>query len=129
MGDAASGVNPSLHFLHGDEGVRAELERDLRRRYGADYDVHAHASADEGLAALGRDADAGMRVAIVFSDESPAGGSAELLAAVHELHPLARRVLLIGRGEWSKEHPAVAAMRTGQVDSYIFVPWGLPERW
>jgi thioredoxin reductase (NADPH) len=63
------------------------------------------------------------------ADESPAGGSASLLAAVHELHPLTRRVLLIGRGEWSKEHPAVTAMRTGQVDSYIYVPWGLPERW
>jgi thioredoxin reductase (NADPH) len=129
VGDAASGVNPSLHLLHDDSGVRAHLERDLRRRYGEDYDVRAHASAGEALAALERDADEGRRVAAVFSDESPAGGSAELLAAVHELHPLARRVLLIGRGEWSKEHPAVAAMRTGQVDSYIFVPWGLPERW
>ena len=122
-------MNPSLHLLHGDQGVRAELEHDLARRYGADYDVHAHASADDVLAALHRDAGDGRRVAIVFSDESPAGGSAELLAAVHELHPQARRVLLIGRGEWSKEHPAVAAMRTGQVDSYIFVPWGLRERW
>ena len=122
-------MNPSLHLLHADAGVRGELERDLRRRYGSDYDVHAYRSADDVLEALRRDADAGRRVAVVFSDESPPGGSAELLAAVHELHPLARRVLLIGRGEWSREHPAVAAMRTGQVDSYIFVPWGLPERW
>ena len=122
-------MTPSLHLLHADAGVRAELERDLRRRYGTDYDVHAYRSADDVLEALRRDADAGRRVAVVFSDESPPGGSAELLAAVHELHPLARRVLLIGRGEWSREHPAVAAMRTGQVDSYIFVPWGLPERW
>jgi len=36
-------VNPALHLLHGDEAVRAELEHDLRRRYGADYDVCAHA--------------------------------------------------------------------------------------
>jgi len=129
VGDAAARVNPSLHLLHADAGVRGELERDLRRRYGADYDVCAHTSAAEVLAALGGDADAGRQVAVVFSDESPPGGSAVLLAAVHELHPLARRVLLIGRGEWSREHPAVAAMRTGQVDSYVFVPWGLPERW
>ena len=122
-------MNPSLHLLHDDPAVRAHLERDLRRRYGDDYDVQAHASDGEVLAALRRDADEGRRVAVVFSDESPAGGSAELLAVVHELHPQARRVLLIGRGEWSKEHPAVTAMRTGQVDSYIFVPWGLPERW
>jgi thioredoxin reductase (NADPH) len=122
-------VNPSLHLLHGDGGVRAHLERDLHRRYGADYEVCAHAADEQVRAALRRDADQARPVAIVFSDESPAGGSADLFAAVHELHPAARRVLLIGRGEWSKEHPAVAAMRTGQVDSYIFVPWGLPERW
>ena len=34
-------------MLHGDEGVRAELERDLRRRFGADYDVFAHPSAGD----------------------------------------------------------------------------------
>ncbi len=118
-----------MHLLHGDAGVRADLERDLRRRYATDYDVHAHASAEDVLAALRGDADEGRRVAVVFSDESPAGGGADLLAAAHELHPMARRLLLIGRGEWSEEHPAVTAMRTGQVDSYIFVPWGLPERW
>jgi thioredoxin reductase (NADPH) len=129
VGDAASGVKPSLHLLHDDPGVRADLERDLRRRYGEDYDVRAHVSAGEVLAALRSDADEGRQVAVVLSDESPACGSADLLAAAHELYPLARRVLLIGRGEWSKEHPAVTAMRTGQVDAYIFVPWGLPERW
>jgi thioredoxin reductase (NADPH) len=130
MGDAAlRALNPSLHIVHDDPRVRADLERELGRRYGEDYEVHAHVSADDVLAALRRDADAGRPAAVVFSDESPAGGSADLLGAVHELHPLARRVLLIGRGEWSKEHPAVTAMRTGQVDSYIFVPWGPPERW
>jgi ActR/RegA family two-component response regulator len=127
VGDAASRVNPSLHLLHDDRGVRAHLERDLRRRDGEDYDVRAHVSADEVLAALRRDADEGRRVAVVFSDESPAGGSADLLAAVHELHPQARHVILIGRGEWSKEHPAVTAMRTGQVDSYILVPGACPS--
>ena len=48
---------------------------------------------------------------------------------VREIHPHARRVLLVRRGEWKNEHPAVEAMRTGQADAYVFVPWGLPERW
>ena len=50
-------------------------------------------------------------------------------SAAHELHPHARRVLLVARGAWKEEHPAVAAMRSGQADSYVFVPWGLRERW
>jgi thioredoxin reductase (NADPH) len=61
-------------------------------------------------------------VAVVFGDEA-------LLGAAHDLHPQARRVLTVERGEWSKEHPAVASMRSGQADSYIFVPWGPRERW
>jgi thioredoxin reductase (NADPH) len=36
---------------------------------------------------------------------------------------------MVGRGEWRNAHPAVDAMRTGQAESYIFVPWGPRERW
>jgi thioredoxin reductase (NADPH) len=45
------------------------------------------------------------------------------------MHPQARRVLILRRGEWRNAHPAVEAMRTGRADAYLFVPWGLPERW
>jgi thioredoxin reductase (NADPH) len=38
-------------------------------------------------------------------------------------------VVLVGRGEWNTKHPAVAAMRSGQAESYVFVPWVLRERW
>ena len=67
-------MNPSLHPLHGDEAVRGELERDLRRRYGAAYDVRARPAAPDVLVALRRDADAGSRVAIVSATRArPAG--------------------------------------------------------
>ena len=122
-------MKPAFHVVHGDAGVRADLEGALGGRFGGDFEILAHPDGDEALAALRRDAADGRPVAVVFSDESPRGGSAELLTRVHELHPHARRVLLIARGEWSKEHPAVAAMRSGQVDSYVFIPWGPLERW
>ena len=48
---------------------------------------------------------------------------------MRDLHPHVRRVLIVGRGEWSNAHPAVEAMRTGQAESYVFVPWVLRERW
>lgn len=118
-----------MHIVHADADVRAALLDELTGRFGSTYAIVAHADGDAAAAALRAAATAGLRVAVVFTDESPAGGSAALLALVHELHPRARRVLLVGRGEWSQEHPAVAAMRTGQADSYIFVPWGPPERW
>jgi thioredoxin reductase (NADPH) len=65
----------------------------------------------------------------VFVADTAPGGGAELLAKTRDLHPQARRVLILGRGEWRNAHPAVEAMRTGQAESYIFVPWGPRERW
>jgi thioredoxin reductase (NADPH) len=68
-------------------------------------------------------------VAAVFSADTAACGGRAFRAEVRELHPQARRILLVGRGEWSTEHPAVEAMRAGQAESYIFTPWVLRERW
>jgi thioredoxin reductase (NADPH) len=65
----------------------------------------------------------------VFSPDSVACGGNALRATVRALDPDTRRILLVGRGEWSKTHPAVAVMRTGQAEGYIFVPWALRERW
>jgi thioredoxin reductase (NADPH) len=122
-------MNPAMRIVHADADVRAALAGDLTERFGAGYDIAAFADGESLAAALGEDAAAGRRVAVVLSDESPDGGSARMLGRAHALHPRARRIVLIGRGEWSREHPAVAAMRSGQADSYIFVPWGPRERW
>ncbi len=121
-------LKPRISIVHGHEPVRSLLLGDLGSRFADDYELGAYEARDAAIAALRRDADEGRRVALVLS-ESPAPGSAELLAAAHELHPHARRVLLVARGAWKEEHPAVAAMRSGQADSYVFVPWGLRERW
>ena len=53
----------------------------------------------------------------------------ELLAAVRAEHPDARRVLLVRRGDWGTQHAVRRAIVIGLVDSYLFVPWGLPETW
>jgi len=60
----------------------------------------------------------------------PAGGTGgvELLTGVRALHPRARRLLLVERGQW-RGHPVREAMVLGQVDSYVFVPWALREQW
>ena len=46
-----------------------------------------------------------------------------LLLKAHELHPSAKRVLLVGRREWTPANPAVRAMTLGQIDTYLFEPW------
>jgi thioredoxin reductase (NADPH) len=120
---------PLLYVIHDDGDVRALLSRDLRERFGRHYELEAHADGAGALASLRQCAGHRRKVAAVFAGDSATCGGTELLTELHELHPLTRRVLMVGRGEWKSDHPAVATMRTGQAESYIFVPWGPRERW
>ena len=120
---------PVLSIVHDDRGLRELLADELRGRFGKDYDVEAHSGAKHARAALRAHAEAARPVAAVFGGSSAACGGTGFRAEVRDLHPQARRVLILGRGEWRNEHPAVEAMRTGQAESYLFVPWGLRERW
>ena len=115
--------------VHDHASVRALLTHDLRERFGAHYSLEAHADADAAFGALQRHVSNGRRIAAVFSPDNAACGGDAFRAAVRDLDPDTRRILLVGRGEWSKTHPAVAVMRTGHAEGYIFVPWALRERW
>jgi thioredoxin reductase (NADPH) len=120
---------PRLCVVHDDEGVRELLVGDLGERFSGQYEIEAYADAATALEALRRHADDGAPVAAVFSaDSAPCGGEA-FRDEVHGLHPEARRVVLVGRGLWNQAHPAVSAIRSGQAESYIFVPWVQRERW
>jgi thioredoxin reductase (NADPH) len=93
------------------------------------YDIDSHADGDEALAAARGHAESGRPVAAAFAADTETCAGAAFLTAIRDLHPQVRRVLLVGRGAWSTAHPAVDAMRTGQAESYVFVPWGPRERW
>jgi hypothetical protein len=127
--ESKSAPNPLICVVHDDGQVRELLVRDLQARFGAQYDVLAYPGADAALRALCRHADDGRAVAAVFSADTDRCGGDTFRAEVHALHPRTQRVVLVGRGEWSKAHPAVSAMRRGQAESYIFVPWVQRERW
>jgi thioredoxin reductase (NADPH) len=113
-----------------EDGSRLEaLRRDLSRRYEADYQVIAVASAAAALGTLRDLAGSGVEVALVFADERMARMNAvDFLVRARDLHPGARRVLLIERGDWSAVHPAVSAMALGKIDYHLYDPWHPPER-
>jgi thioredoxin reductase (NADPH) len=113
-----------------EDGPRLEaLTLDLKRRYSADYRVISAASAGGALAILTELADSGAAVALLIADERLVEMSAvDFLARAHDLHPGARRVLLVERGDWSATHPAVCAMALGKIDYHLYVPWYPLER-
>lgn len=125
----ATSARPILSVVHDDNEIRRLLARDLRERFGGHYAIEAHADAPGAMRTLREHAQAGRAVAAVLVAGTSACGGDAFRTEVRETHPHARRVLIVGRGEWRNAHPAVEAMRTGQAEAYVFVPWVLRERW
>ncbi|MDQ3379896.1 MAG: FAD-dependent oxidoreductase [Actinomycetota bacterium] len=101
------------------------------QRYQSDYRVVCGPSPDAALTQLERMRDAGKRVAIVFAARGETGlRGEELLARVYDLHPYAKRALLIPWGGWADEETADVirrAMTLGHIDYYVLKPWTTPD--
>jgi thioredoxin reductase (NADPH) len=123
-------VQRPIFMLVSGDGPRLDaLRRDLCRRYEADYQVSVATSAASALTMLAVLAGARAEVALVIADEHLADmPAADFLARVRGLHPGAKRILLIDRGNWTGPHPAIAAMAVGKIDYYLYVPWFPLER-
>ena len=107
----------------------ADLERVkevLRRRYAADYEISCTSSLARAERELREKRAAGEQVAVVLVEQSrPETDRRPFLAAVGELHPFAKRVLLIEWGAWRDESTAAAvraAMGEAKVDYYAPKP-------
>jgi thioredoxin reductase (NADPH) len=122
-------TQPVLFLVDDRPKVLAALAADLERRFGADHRVLTAVSPGAALAALeglaGRGQEVAMVVAALGMAELP---GVELLQRARELHPGAKRVLLVGRRAWTADNPAVRAMTLGQIDTYLFEPWLPVER-
>lgn len=125
MGDA-----PLLVVSVDDADIRKRLDADLSARFAPMFDVVAGV-VDEAAAMLDAFADRGRRVAAVIAAPphvDRAVEDADVLGGVRRWHPDARRILLVGRGQW-RGHPVRQAMALGRVDSYLFHPWSPREQW
>jgi len=121
---------PVLLLVDDDPAALEALAGDVGRRFGADYQVLAERSPVAALAALRRLGAQSQAVALLVAGQRMAEMSGvEFLVAAHELHPAARRVLLVARGDYRAAHPAVRAMTVGQIDYHLFTPWQPAERW
>jgi thioredoxin reductase (NADPH) len=94
------------------------LLSDLSRRFGHDFTVTGDTSPEAALAVLQEMAAADEAVALLLVDDP----ASEFLAQAHELHPWAKRVLLVDR-DYSSTSPAVQAMTLGRADYHIVRPW------
>jgi hypothetical protein len=91
----------------------------LRRRYAADYEISCTSSLARAERELSEKRAAGEQVAVVLVEQSrPETDRRPFLVAVGELHPFAKRVLLIEWGAWRDESTA-AAVRAAMVEARV----------
>jgi thioredoxin reductase (NADPH) len=118
---------PVLYVIDDDAGVVRALRDDLSRRFREDFRVTADSSAAAGLTRLRELADEHEAVALLIVDHDMSEMSGvEFLARAHDMHPLAKRVLLVER-DYSACSPVVRAMTLGQADYHITKPWMLEQ--
>ena len=120
-------ARPVLFLIDDDPGVVRALQDDLSRRFGEDFRVLGESSAASALTALRRLSDEHQQVALLIADHgmSEMPGT-EFLARAREMHPLAKRVLLVDR-DYSARSPIVQAMLLGQADYHLTKPWALEQ--
>jgi thioredoxin reductase (NADPH) len=118
---------PVLFVIDDDAGVVHALRDDLGRRFGEDFRVIGESSAAAGLAMLRELAGDHEPVALLIVDHDMSEMSGVgFLARAHELHPLAKRVLLVER-DYSARSPVVQAMTLGEADYHLTKPWMLEQ--
>src|ERR1700754_850065 len=121
---------PVLLLVVEEPAVLEALAGDLGRRFGVDFQIVAERSSAAALTTLGQLRARSHEVALVFAGQEMTQMSAiEFLVAAQQLHPAAKRVLLVSRGDYTGAHPAVRAMTLGQIDYHLFIPWRPAERW
>jgi thioredoxin reductase (NADPH) len=122
--DPSAPVPALMLVIEAGEAARCRIERELHRRYGADYAIAVERTAAEGLAHLEQARTDGVPVALVLGDD------ADVLSHVRALAPYAKRGLLIDWGGWGQRATADAvlqAMALGHVDYYVLRPWRSPD--
>jgi thioredoxin reductase (NADPH) len=108
--------------------TRGHIEAELRKRYGTDYEVIVTGSVEEALEVLGQLRDGQRQVSLVLADQWPPGATGtELLARVRQLHPAARRALLISWGDQPSLEAVVEATVPGDLDAYVVKPGPPPD--
>jgi thioredoxin reductase (NADPH) len=119
-------ARPVILAVDDDVDARAHLTRELRR-YEVDYRVVVADSPDDAVARLEAFAREREPVAIVFAAQWMGGlTGGELLQHSRELHPRAKRGLLVDFGAWGDPPTASAirhAMAVGDIDYYVLKPW------
>src|SRR5436305_13378365 len=121
---------PVILALDDDPLALDRILDELGRRYARDYEVRGESSADAALKWI---ESADSELALVLAGQwlrEPHATGETVLDRVRELHPRAKRALLLDWGAWgdrATEEATLRAMATGLIDYYVVKPWRSPD--
>jgi thioredoxin reductase (NADPH) len=118
--------DPIVLAVEEDSAALADVERELRDRYARSYRIVCTCSPRQAVQELTQLADAGEQVALVLAAQWLSGTTGgELLEQVGQLHPHAKRGLLVAWRAWADAPTAEAifdSMALGRIDYYLLRP-------
>ena len=118
---------PVLLLVDDDPQARGVVEGELRKRYGADYEIICAGSADDPLRLLARLRQDRRRVSIVLAGQSMSQlTGTELLARVRDFHSTAKRLLLLDWRYGPPPEPILQAIALDHIDGYAGRPATVP---
>jgi thioredoxin reductase (NADPH) len=121
-------VKPVMVVIDDDVASLQALTEELQSRYRVSYAIAACASADDALARLVQLRAEGRDVALILADQwLPGTTGTELSGRAKQLHPTARRGLLVAWGDRTTAAPIVEAAALGQIEFYLGKPVWSPD--
>ena len=123
--------SPAILAVDRDPADLAAIERELLDRYARHYRIVCVSSPAEARRFLAERRATGEPLALVLASQELDGASGgELLGEVRQLHPHAKRALLVGWGEWGFRATGDAileAIEHGKIDHYVVRPVAPPD--
>jgi thioredoxin reductase (NADPH) len=121
-------AKPVLVVVDDEDASLRMLVREFESRYGAYYRIVSSRLAEEALARLAELRAEGASVPVILADQwLPDSTGIELLAHARDIHPGARRGLLISWGDQSTRVPIFEAALLGQIEFSLPKPAWAPD--
>jgi thioredoxin reductase (NADPH) len=124
-------ARPVLLAVDGDTNNLPIIEHELKDRYGRHYEIVCEQTTDQARARLEHFAVSQVEVALVLVGSWRASDLGnEVLGAAHDLHPNARRAVLISWGDWGEPATGRAifdGVSDGRFDHYVLRPSASPD--
>ncbi len=119
-------AKPIILTVDDEPQVLNAVARDLRKHYGADYQVVTAGSGAEALAAVQEFKQRNFPVALFLADQRmPQMSGIEFLTETGKFYPEARKVLLTA---YADTEVAIVCINSIGLDHYLLKPWDPPEQ-